>query len=302
MSNRRKRRTVEGQAPSASVAIDPTAALPPTELDEDASADPSDDASDEDGTEGALLPLPEGGVVSCEPCGTCGKVEVCEHLREGAALPPGSPPRVAVEAALGEVVLLEGEPPAVLQGASADVEIGTPDPAAAAVIANAGAHVVLPQPPAEGGTFGAQLAQHTAAMEREIVDAARLEGTYGRDGAPLAAELYGDLVQAALALGDARGQPPPFVALPPAEQRLWELFAERVGARFAGTPALASSPTPPAPVAVPRGMVRCRARSTVALLNATDERGGPLQRVREGMVCLVSAKVYEGAKKHLEQL
>lgn len=57
---------------------------------------------------------------------------------------------------------------------------------------------------------------------------------------------------------------------------------------------------PPAPARPP--LVRCRARTTVALVAVTDERGNPLSRVRAGAVCLVREDVYQGAAKHLELL
>jgi hypothetical protein len=105
-------------------------------------------------------------------------------------------------------------------------------------------------------------------------------------------ELYDDLMAAVLDAEPRLYPVPPFRALAPKDQSIWESFAERVAKRFG------------AAVSAPRadGLFRCRARETVALLAATDEQGNPLRRVHGGATCLVRPDVYERAKKHLERL
>lgn len=53
---------------------------------------------------------------------------------------------------------------------------------------------------------------------------------------------------------------------------------------------------------LPLGLVRCRARTTVAIRGAKDAAGNNLSRVREGGVCHVPLGAYEKSKEHLERL
>lgn len=112
-------------------------------------------------------------------------------------------------------------------------------------------------------------------------------------GPTLGGDLYGDLMASAIEEGEF-GAYPAFHTLPPSAQRVWETFGRRMIARFGSVPA--------AGPARQDGLVRCRARNTIALLAATDEVGRPLPRVRAGVVCLVRPDVYERASKHLERL
>lgn len=112
----------------------------------------------------------------------------------------------------------------------------------------------------------------------------------------LASALYSELMAAVAQEGMApsAGRPEPFEDLRPADQCVWLNFASRV--RQLG---VVGPTTPSAPRA--DGLVRCRARTTLGL-DAKDEHGRPLRRVRAGAVCLVTPAVAAREAKHLERL